>query len=96
MARRNRTLRNWIEAAGVSLLFALLRLVPRRLRLRAGKCLGLGLYFLSPRHRHMARANLDRAFSASLPPEEKTRIARASFSHLGLLLCDSLIHVNDR
>jgi len=38
----------------------------------------------------MARANLDRAFGDSVSPAEKARIARASFAHLGLLLCDSL------
>jgi len=38
----------------------------------------------------MAHANLDRAFGDGISPAEKERIARASFAHLGLLLCDSL------
>jgi KDO2-lipid IV(A) lauroyltransferase len=90
MRRKNRALRNWVEAGLVNAVFATLSLVPRRIRLAAGKSLGLGLFALSPRHRRMARANLDRAFADSLSREEKERIARASFAHLGLLLCDSL------
>jgi Kdo2-lipid IVA lauroyltransferase/acyltransferase len=90
MSRRNRIVRNWIEAGLVHSIFALLRFLPRRARLAAGKGLGLGLYALSPRHRRVARSNLDRAFGETIPPAEKTRIARASFAHLGLLLCDSL------
>jgi Kdo2-lipid IVA lauroyltransferase/acyltransferase len=90
MPRKNRTLRNWVEAALVRLIFAVLGLFPRRIRLSAGKGLGLGLYLLSPRHRRMARANLDRAFGDRRSREEKSRIARASFAHLGLLLCDSM------
>jgi KDO2-lipid IV(A) lauroyltransferase len=90
MPRRNRSLRNWLEAGLVYLTLALLRLFPRRFRLAMGKFLGLCLHALSPRHRRMALANLDRAFSDRLPEKEKARIARASFAHLGLLLCDSL------
>jgi KDO2-lipid IV(A) lauroyltransferase len=90
MPRRNRALRNWVEAALVQVIFAVLRVLPRRVRLLAGKGLGLGLYRLSPRHRRMAHANLERAFGDGLSPLKKQRIARASFAHLGLLLCDSL------
>jgi KDO2-lipid IV(A) lauroyltransferase len=90
MPREGRHLRNWIEAGLVHLIFALLSLLPRRARLAAGRKLGLGLYAVSSRHRRMALANLDRAFGGSVPPAEKARIARASFAHLGLLLCDSL------
>jgi len=90
MARESRLLRNWVEAGLVHLVFALLGFLPRRARLAAGKKLGLGLFTFSPRHRRMALSNLDRAFGARLSPEEKSRIARASFAHLGLLLCDSL------
>jgi len=90
MPRKSRHLRNWTEAGLVHLVFALLGLLPRRVRLAAGKGLGLCLHALSSRHRRMARANLDRAFGDSVSPAEKARIARASFAHLGLLLCDSL------
>ena len=90
MARKSRHLRNWTEAGLVHLVFALLGLLPRRARLSAGKRLGLCLHALSSRHRRMARANLDRALGSSVSSAEKDRIARASFAHLGLLLCDSL------
>jgi len=90
MARRSRFFRNRIEAASVRLLFAGLSLLPRSARLLAGRSLGLTLYLISPRHRRMALANLDRAFGDAGSAAEKARIARASFSHLGLLLCDSL------
>ncbi len=90
MPKKSRLLRNWTEAGLVHVLFALLGFLPRRVRLSAGKGLGLCLYALSPRLRGMALANLDRAFGDASSPAEKTRIARASFAHLGLLLCDSL------
>lgn len=90
MRRRKRTLRNWTEAALVHLLFGVLRLLPRRVRLAMGGSLGRGLYFLSARHRRMALGNLDRAFRENRSRAEKVRIARASFGHLGRLLCDTL------
>jgi KDO2-lipid IV(A) lauroyltransferase len=86
---KSRNLRNRIEASLVLLLFAFLALLPRRARLAAGKGLGLCLYAFSSRKRRMARANLDRAFKDAISSAEKARIARASFAHLGLLLCDS-------
>jgi KDO2-lipid IV(A) lauroyltransferase len=91
MPQKRRVLRNTAEAGAVHALFALLSIVPRRVRLAAGHRLGDALWHLSPRHRRMARANLDRAFGGEFPPQEKERIARASFRHLGHLLADSLV-----
>jgi KDO2-lipid IV(A) lauroyltransferase len=90
MARKSRVVRNWVEAALILGVYVVLGLVPRKVRLAIGKRLGRILFALSPRHRRMARANLDRAFSDTLSGEEKDRIARASFAHLGLLFCDSV------
>jgi KDO2-lipid IV(A) lauroyltransferase len=85
---RRRPARNRIEAALVWVLLKLLRPWPRRFRLGVGHLLGLCLYFVSTRLRAMALANLDRAFGESRSREEKIRIARGSFRHLGHLLCD--------
>ncbi len=90
MARRNRTFRNRAEAFLVLFLFALMRPMPRSLRLAFGRSLGRAFYTLSPRHRQVALANLDLAFGEMKPSREKKRIARSSFAHLGHLLCDSL------
>ncbi len=90
MPKKSRHLRNLIEAGLVQIIFSVVGIFPRRLRLAAGRGLGLCLYFLSPRHRRMALSNLDLAFGETRSREEKRRIARASFAHLGFLLCDSL------
>ncbi len=90
MSRKHRHLRNGIEAALVRLLFAMLRLFPRRARLAVGRGLGLALYYLSSRHRRMALRNLERAFGGTLSARRRAGIARSSFRHLGHLLCDSL------
>ena len=89
MPRTRHPIRSLMEVGMVRALLVLLSLIPRRLRLMTGRMLGLGLYVLVPRLRRMARANLDCAFGATKTPAEKTRIARASFSHLGRLLCDT-------
>ena len=90
MRPRSRLLRNGIEAGLVHLVFTVLRGLPRRARLSVGRALGSCLYALSSRLRGMALANLDRAFGDTRTAAEKSRIARRSFAHLGLLLCDSL------
>jgi Kdo2-lipid IVA lauroyltransferase/acyltransferase len=89
MPRPRHPIRSLVEVSLVRFLFALLSFLPRRLRLGVGRALGLALYAFVPRLRRMAAANLDRAFSDSLSAEEKRRISRASFAHLGRLLCDT-------
>jgi Kdo2-lipid IVA lauroyltransferase/acyltransferase len=90
MARRNRAFRNRVEALLVRSVFACMRPLPRPKRLAVGRCLGRAFYYASPRHRKVALANLDLAFGESRSLQDKRRIARASFAHLGHLLCDSL------
>jgi KDO2-lipid IV(A) lauroyltransferase len=89
MPRARHPIRSLVEVGLLRFLFTLLSLLPRRLRLAVGRGLGLALYTFVPRLRRMAAANLDRAFSDSLSREEKTRISRSSFVHLGRLLCET-------
>jgi Kdo2-lipid IVA lauroyltransferase/acyltransferase len=89
MPRPRHPIRSLVEVSLLRFLFALLSLMPRRLRQEVGRALGLALYAIAPRLRRMAAANLDRAFSDSLSGEQKARISRASFIHLGRLLCDT-------
>jgi len=89
MPHTRHPIRSLVEVGLVKCLFFILALLPRRLRLGAGRALGLALYAFVPRLRRMAAANLDRAFADSLTREEKSRISRASFVHLGRLLCDT-------
>ena len=89
MPRQRHPIRSMVEVGLVRLLFALLSYLPRRIRWEVGRALGLVLYAVVPRLRRMASANLERAFSDTMSREEKTRISRASFVHLGRLLCDT-------
>ncbi len=89
MSRSRHPIRSLLEVSLLRLLFALLSIFPRRLRWEVGRGLGLALYACVPRLRRMAASNLQRAFSDSLSREEKRRISRASFVHLGRLLCDT-------
>lgn len=82
--------RNRVELYLVRALFHGLKPLSKRWRRKVGHALGMGLYLLSARHRRTALSNLDRAFGESRSREEKIRIAKASFAHLGHLLCDSL------
>jgi len=82
-------IRSLVEVSLLRGLFGLLSILPRRARLAVGRLLGLALYAAVPRLRRMARANLDRAFGESKTAQEKSRISRASFIHLGRLLCDT-------
>jgi KDO2-lipid IV(A) lauroyltransferase len=89
MPHARHPVRSLIEVSLVKCLFFLLALLPRRLRLGTGRVLGLALYVFVPRLRRMAAANLNRAFADTLTREAKSRISRASFVHLGRLLCDT-------
>jgi len=89
MPRSRHPVRSLLEAGLLRALFRLLSIAPRRLRLATGRTLGLTLYALVPRLRRMAHANLDRAFGSERTRTEKARTARASFAHLGRLLCDT-------
>jgi KDO2-lipid IV(A) lauroyltransferase len=89
MPRARHPVRSLLEVTLLRALFGVLASLPRAARLGLGRMLGLALYACVPRLRRMARANLDRAFGESKTPPEKNRISRASFAHLGRLLCDT-------
>src|SRR5215831_14104061 len=86
--RARHPVRSIVEWSLIRFLFTLLTLIPRRARLKLGRWLGLALYACVPRLRRMAAANLERAFGETRSPQEKARISKASFEHLGRLLCD--------
>jgi KDO2-lipid IV(A) lauroyltransferase len=66
-----------------------LALVPLAVGRAGGRLLGRLFYLLSPRHRRIALANLQRSFGATMPPEQRRRIARSCFSHMGMLCADA-------
>jgi KDO2-lipid IV(A) lauroyltransferase len=87
--RRPRQLRRLLLYLGCRAILAGLALLPRRAALALGRGLGWLAYLGSTRHRRMADDNLRRAFGAALPAPERARLARASFSHLGMLCADA-------
>jgi Kdo2-lipid IVA lauroyltransferase/acyltransferase len=69
--------------------FALLAILPLGAARAVGRGLGRMFWRLSPRHRRIARANLEAAFGPTLTAERRDAIARASFAHLGALIGDA-------
>jgi KDO2-lipid IV(A) lauroyltransferase len=69
--------------------FAVLGVLP----LGAGRAFGAGLgrlfFRLSPRHRRIARGNLEAALGETLDRDARERVARASFAHLGRIVADA-------
>ena len=47
-----------------------------------GQLLGSTVYYVSPKRRKIAHINLDIAFGDTKTPEEKSRIARQSMTHM--------------
>jgi len=70
-------------------LFGLLRFLPLRAARAVGRAMGILFWRLSPRHRRVARTNLETALGATLPAARRSAIARASFSHMGAIIGDA-------
>ena len=87
--RQTRALRHYLSYVLCRALLAALGLLPRRMGLGIGRACGHFFHAISPRHRHIARANLERAFGAGLTPRDRARLARASFAHAGMIMADS-------
>jgi KDO2-lipid IV(A) lauroyltransferase len=66
----------------------LLAHLPAPLGLAVGRRLGDGLWWLLPRRRATALANLRRSFGAERPEADLRRLARRSFQHLGMNLVE--------
>lgn len=76
---------------GLFLSFSLLvRLLPRRACLWAGRTLGGLAYALDRKHRRMALSNLEKAMGREVEGKERRRIARASFRNFGQVTTDAL------
>jgi KDO2-lipid IV(A) lauroyltransferase len=70
-------------------MFALLGALPLRVARGLGAGLGRLFFHLSPRHRRIARGNLEKALGESLDAAARERVARASFAHLGRIVADA-------
>lgn len=66
-----------------------LALLPRAAGLRVGRSLGILVFWAYPARRRIALANLQKAYGAALGRRARTRIARASFAHLGTICADA-------
>lgn len=70
---------------------ALWRLLPDRAALALGGGLGRLASRLTPRHRQLARANLDRAFGTQLSDQRKDEIVRKNYEHYGISLAEFVL-----
>jgi KDO2-lipid IV(A) lauroyltransferase len=70
-------------------LFGLLALLPLGAARACGRGLGRLFWWISARHRRIARGNLTIAFAGALGARERDAVARASFAHLGALVGDA-------
>jgi KDO2-lipid IV(A) lauroyltransferase len=80
-----------MAAVGLRLVYPLgwvLAHLPRSLGLAAGRRIGDLLWWLLPRRRRVALANLERGFGTSRSPAELRSLARRSFQHLGMNLVE--------
>ena len=87
--KQTRGVRHTLSYLFCRALLTALGLLPRRVGRGIGRACGLLFHALSARHRRIARANLERAFGASLTPRERERLARASFAHAGMIMADA-------
>ncbi len=70
-------------------LFTCLALMPRRWGRALGRGCGLLFYMISPRHRRIALDNLELAFGDAVTARKRSRLARASFAHAGMIMADA-------
>jgi KDO2-lipid IV(A) lauroyltransferase len=70
-------------------LFAVLGILPLGAARGFGAMLGRLFFRLSPRHRRIARGNLEAALRDTLDRDARERVARASFAHLGRIVADA-------
>lgn len=70
---------------------ALWCLLPDRAAIAFGGWLGRAAWYLTPRHRKLARANLDRAFGRQLSGRRKDEIVRNNYAHYGISLAEFVL-----
>lgn len=69
--------------------FGLLGLLPLGAARACGRGMGRLFWWVSARHRRIARGNLTIAFAGSIDARRRDAIARASFAHLGAIVGDA-------
>lgn len=86
---RREPIGHWVVYLLGRIVFAMLGLLPLGAARACGRGLGRLFWWLSPRHRRIARGNLTIAFAGALGARQRDAIARASFAHLGAIVGDA-------
>lgn len=81
-------MKHLFEYAAVTAIAAILRVLPRRVRLGCGRRLGSVVFALDARHRAITIDNVSRAFGDEKTEEEKRGIAEGAFRHFGAMLIE--------
>lgn len=76
--------------ASVRAVAAIVSGMPLPVAMGLGRAVGLGVRLADPRHREVARKNLDAAYGESLTSREKERIIRDVYDHLGLIFVEMI------
>jgi KDO2-lipid IV(A) lauroyltransferase len=79
----------------ISLIFTLLRLLPRKAVLALGRTLGRTIFRLDKKHRDIALKNLETALGREKSEPQREEIAGRAFRYFGAAFCD-LIHLSGR
>lgn len=79
----------------LSLVFAILRFLPRRVVLASGRILGKAIYRLDKKHRGIALNNLETAWGQEKSEQQRKEIARRAFIYFGSAFFD-LVHLSGR
>ncbi len=90
-ASRVGRLRTWLEFVPIRSLQVVLRMVPRRAALLAGRAAGLLAYAVDARHRGVALENLRACLPEAGDERVRRRIARRCFAHFGAVAADCLL-----
>lgn len=61
----------------------LIRILPKRLSLFLGRCLGELTYYLDPKHKSVSYSNIKTAFASRLSPSELNRLTKGFFKAFG-------------
>ncbi|HUD70319.1 MAG TPA: lysophospholipid acyltransferase family protein [Dongiaceae bacterium] len=88
-AERRPTIGHFVAYLLGRAVFGVLALLPLGAARGCGRGLGRLFWWISARHRRIARGNLTIAFAGALGARERDRIARASFAHLGAIVGDA-------
>lgn len=82
-------MRKWLEYIPFILIVGLIKILPRRVALGLGKCLGQLARYVQKRRVSIARDNLHKTFP-EMSPEEVSNTINEMFKHLGISFIDML------